>query len=64
MSISNTVIAFCSNNENDAKNMALKLNTISSDITFLTAIAKAPKIDYFIIEDSFKECLAKSSMFF
>lgn len=67
MSIENVNIAFCFNNETEAKALALKLNEISPEINFiisptfdgfLKAIAKADKIDYFIIEESFKECLA------
>lgn len=60
-------IALCFNDENEAKSMAVKLNAISPEMNFifaptfdgfLKAIAKTDKIDYFIIEDNFKECVA------
>lgn len=47
--------------------MAAKLNALSPEIHFITAptfdgflkaIAAVPKVDYFIIEDNFKECQA------
>lgn len=67
MSIANINIAFCFNNESDAKVMALKLSEISPGIKFiisptfdgfLKGIAKTDRIDYFIIEEEFKECPA------
>ncbi len=67
MSIANVNIAFCFNDENQAKNLATKLKEMSPQMnfiigpnfdSFLKAIAKLDKVDYFVIEDSFKECLA------
>ena len=67
MSFVSTNIAFCFNDEDFARAMAEQLNKISPSINFiiaptfdgfLKAIAKVDKVDYFIIEDNFKECVA------
>ena len=67
MTIAAINIAFCFNNEADAKILGAKLNAISPEINFISstsfdgflkAIAQAEKIDFFIIEENFQQCLA------
>lgn len=60
-------IALCFNSEAEAQNLSLKLKEISPHISFITApnfsdflkaITHAPKIDCFIIEEKYRDCLA------
>lgn len=67
MTIGAINIAFCFNSEAEAKTLGVKLNAISPEINFISsstfdgflkAIAQAEKIDFFIIEENFQQCLA------
>ena len=60
-------IALCFNSEAEAKSLSLQLKEISPHINFITApnfsdflkaITHAPKIDCFIIEEKYRDCLA------
>lgn len=66
MGIGNINIAFCFNDESQAKLLAAKMSEISPEINFiiaptfdgfLKAIGKVEKVDFFVIEESFKECV-------
>jgi CheY-like chemotaxis protein len=60
-------IAFCFNNENEAKNLSMQLRDIAPNIHFIITatfdelimeINNADKVDCFIVEESYLECAA------